>query len=173
MFIFIHIHLNYGCNIYTHIIYIRIWNSVLCIYNINICICLCIHMYTHIHKFFVCVCDRQFPSMTQHGITHKDWSCISSLGQCLQSLWLFTAWPLNLVVGLNLLLQIAALFLMADCHTDLSAVARSSSEPCHTVEIVQQEFLQVFLYPHCLSLVCFNKLVRCQLPKSVASVERP
>lgn len=33
------------------------------------------------------------------------------------SLWLFATWPLNLVAVLNSQLQIAALFLMADCHT--------------------------------------------------------
>lgn len=49
------------------------------------------------------------------------------------------------MVGLNPLLQVATLFPMADCHAGTLAGAHSSPEPCHRVEIVQQECLQVFL----------------------------
>lgn len=137
------------------------------------------NMYTYLHtlQICVCVCHWKFPSVTQQVITHKDWSWISSLDPCLQSRWLFAAWSLNLVVGLKTLLQVAALFLMADCHTGLSSVTHSSPEPCHGVEI--RSFYKYFSSPQCLSLVCFNKLIRCQLltdptiPERVASVKGP
>lgn len=99
--------------------------------------------------------------------------------QCLQSLWLFAPWPLNLVVGLNPLLQVAALFLMADCHTvsPLSLLAVQSYTT--GLKLCIRNFYQYFFSLLCLSLVSFNKLIRCQLltdptrPEWVASVNRP
>lgn len=105
----------------------------------------CISIYRHTQ--ILCVCVWKFPRVAQHGATHKDWSWVSRLGQCLQSLWLVGAWPLTLAVGRNPLLQVAALFLMADCLAGMSAGAHSSPDPCHRVEIIQQEFLQVFFWP--------------------------
>lgn len=135
-------------------------------------------MHIYIYIFNVCVCASlcywKFPHVTQH----KDWSWISSLGQCLQGVWLLVAWPLNLVVGLNPLLQVAALFLMASCHTSLLTEVQSMPQGWNGATGVSSRSISLTLTAWAW-LAPFNKFICCQLltdptlPDGIASVEWP
>lgn len=166
-FLFLYIHLDYMC-------YMCAFKNSACEHMQKY-----IHMftYTHVYTHTYYVCEWKFPIVTQHGITHKDWPWISNLGQCFQSLWLFVAWPLNLVVGLNPLLQVAALFLMADCHAGPLLLPSAVQSHATGLKLCSGSVFKCVFSPWCLSLVCSNKLTRCQLltdptvPESVELVK--
>lgn len=113
------------------------------------------------------------------SVTHNNWSWISSWTSVYRVCGILLLGLLIWWLVLILCCKVAALFLMADCHTVSPLSLTAVQSHAAGLELCISSFYSYFFSPLCLSLVCFNKLITCQLltdptqPESIASVDRP